>query len=188
MFFIFYKLQDAAAVLRLEAMYTKEEILQLYLQSVRLGCHHLYGFDDIAKILFNKSLYEISFCEATFLCGLISGPISTFENIYRTKEYYAYPWSNAFTQTVGLLRMYLVTWGRDVVYDPSSIRYEDIAKRFASLDQYTVCGLSDEIELDLEVRAHEVLVQSRACFDTVLDKREELEALAPLSVDSSGSR
>lgn len=176
-FLLFYKLREAAAVMRLESQYTKEEILQFYLQSVRLGGHHLYGFDETSKLLFNKSIYEIEFHEALFLCGLIPSPTTIFGRIYETKEYYVYPWGTAFTKTVDLLRMYLATWGRDAVYDLSSIRYEDVVKRFTALDEYSPQPLSTQEELNLEIRAHEILLKARACFHVVLDKREWFKEL-----------
>ena len=169
-----FKLREAAATLRLESMYSKEEILQLYLQSVRLGSYHLYGFDAVTRILFNKSLYEIEFQEALFLCGLIPSPTSTSTNIYLTGEYHAYPWGTAFTKTVDLLRMYLITWGREAIYDPSSIRYEDIVKRFKAIAEYSPYGLPPEVELDLEVRAHEIVLRARECFHAVQNKAEEI--------------
>lgn len=67
------KVQDAFLAVMYERRYTKEEILEKYLNQVPFG-RGAYGVGAAAKAFFNKSPRELSVEEAAFLAGMINGP------------------------------------------------------------------------------------------------------------------
>ncbi len=67
------KIQEALLSLQLEARYSKEQILTLYLNRVYLGAG-TYGMDAAAKHYFGKSARGVTLYEAAVLAGLLKAP------------------------------------------------------------------------------------------------------------------
>jgi penicillin-binding protein 1A len=67
------KLREIALAIRIEGMYTKDEILELYLNKVYFG-DGLYGAEAAARGYFGKSASELDLAEAALLTGLINAP------------------------------------------------------------------------------------------------------------------
>ena len=59
--------------LRIESNYTKEEILEGYLNTINYG-HGKYGIENASKFYFNKSASELSLAEASILAGIPKAP------------------------------------------------------------------------------------------------------------------
>ena len=68
------KLQEAMIAINLESKYTKDEILEGYLNSIYFD-HGIYGIDDAAWFYFNKSSADVSLAEAAALASIPKGPI-----------------------------------------------------------------------------------------------------------------
>lgn len=67
------KLAEALIALQIERRYTKEEILELYLNQVYLG-HNAYGIESAANLYFGKTAAELDLAESAMIAGLIRGP------------------------------------------------------------------------------------------------------------------
>lgn len=67
------KAQEALLALRLEATYSKEQILTAYLNRVYLGAG-TYGVDAAARTYFNKSARDLSLRESAIIVGLLKAP------------------------------------------------------------------------------------------------------------------
>ena len=67
------KVQEVLLALWLEANYSKDEILSLYLNRVYLGAG-AYGVDAAARRYFGKSANEVNMAEAAMLAGLLKAP------------------------------------------------------------------------------------------------------------------
>ncbi|MCU0641498.1 MAG: PBP1A family penicillin-binding protein [Candidatus Margulisbacteria bacterium] len=67
------KLAEALIALQIERRYTKEEILELYLNQVYLG-HNAYGIESAANLYFGKSAADLDLAESAMIAGLIRGP------------------------------------------------------------------------------------------------------------------
>lgn len=67
------KLSEAFYTVRLEMYYSKDEILEGYLNTIYFG-HGAYGIEAASKYFFNKSANEVSLTEATMLVGIPKGP------------------------------------------------------------------------------------------------------------------
>lgn len=67
------KIKEMFIALWLERHRTKEEILQMYINSVYMG-NGLYGFASASRYYFGKDLSEISLNEAALLVGVLRSP------------------------------------------------------------------------------------------------------------------
>jgi 1A family penicillin-binding protein len=71
------KIQEALLSIQIERTFSKEEILEMYLNEVYYGAN-AYGIQAAAKVYFNKPLDKLSLSEAALLAGLPQQP-SEFE-------------------------------------------------------------------------------------------------------------
>lgn len=67
------KIKEAILAVRIERAFTKEYIMELYLNQIYLG-HYSYGVAAAALNYFNKSLDELTIAEDAFLAALPKGP------------------------------------------------------------------------------------------------------------------
>lgn len=67
------KLQEARLAVQAERIYTKEEILQMYMNVIYFGSG-AYGIEAAAQTYFGKPAAEISISEAALLAGIIKAP------------------------------------------------------------------------------------------------------------------
>jgi penicillin-binding protein 1A len=81
------KLAEAVLALRLEQIFSKDEILEMYLNQVYWG-HNNYGAETAAQTYFNKSARDLTLPEAAMMAGLIQAPedYSPFNHYQYTKE------------------------------------------------------------------------------------------------------
>lgn len=67
------KIDEAWLTLKLETHYTKDEILEGYLNTINYG-QGVYGIENASKYYFNKSSKELSIAEASMLAGIPNSP------------------------------------------------------------------------------------------------------------------
>ena len=67
------KLKEMITAIQIERTYTKEEILEMYLNTVHFG-HGTYGAESAAKRYFNKKASELTIGESAMLVGLLPSP------------------------------------------------------------------------------------------------------------------
>lgn len=67
------KVEELFLAVELEKHYTKDEILQMYLDQVYFGSG-AWGIDQASRKYFNKSIENISISEAAMLAGLLQAP------------------------------------------------------------------------------------------------------------------
>jgi penicillin-binding protein 1A len=81
------KVAEAVLALRLEQIFSKDEILEMYLNQVYWG-HNNYGVETAAQSYFNKSAADLTLPEAAMMAGLIQAPenYSPFYNYQLTKQ------------------------------------------------------------------------------------------------------
>jgi penicillin-binding protein 1A len=70
------KIQEALLALRIEGTFSKDKILELYLNEIFLGSvgGQTYGVAAAALNYFDKALYELTLSEAAYLAALPKGP------------------------------------------------------------------------------------------------------------------
>jgi penicillin-binding protein 1A len=95
------KLAEAVLALRIEQVFTKNEILQMYLNQVYWG-HNNYGVQTAAESFFGKSAEKLTLAESAMMAGIVSAPedFSPFRNPKLAKQ----------RQTIVLKRMRNLNW------------------------------------------------------------------------------
>lgn len=76
------KIREMLVALKLEMVYSKDEILKTYLNRVYLGAGN-YGFEDAAQFYFDKSAKELDVSEAATLVAMLPAP-----NLYNPVQDY----------------------------------------------------------------------------------------------------
>lgn len=67
------KLRELLWAIQIERKYTKEEILEAYLNIVYFG-HGTYGVEAAAQLFLGKPISEVTIPEAALLAGIVNGP------------------------------------------------------------------------------------------------------------------
>ncbi|WP_018249781.1 transglycosylase domain-containing protein [Orenia marismortui] len=84
------KFQEMYIALQFERMYTKDEILEFYLNEISLGdiYHNAYGVQSAAKYYFNKDVWELTLAESALIAGLPKGPnaYSPYRNLEKSRN------------------------------------------------------------------------------------------------------
>ena len=70
---LYRKIKEAFIAVMIEAKYSKNEILNLYLNQIFLG-HGAYGVESAAKIYFQKDVWDLNLAECALLATLPSAP------------------------------------------------------------------------------------------------------------------
>ncbi len=75
------KLKEVVLALWTEQLYSKNQILEMYLNQIPYG-GTAYGIEEASQFYFGKSAYQLTLAEAAFLAGLPSAPsiLSPFQN------------------------------------------------------------------------------------------------------------
>lgn len=81
------KIKEAIYTAQLEMKYTKDEILQMYLNEIYYG-HGAYGIESAAQMYFGKSAAELNLAESAMLAGIPKGPTyySPYNNMKKAKD------------------------------------------------------------------------------------------------------
>src|SRR5262247_1758647 len=81
------KIKEAALALELERRYSKDRILEMYLNHIYFG-HGAYGVEAAARTYFGKGVNELSLAECALLAGLPKAPTtySPFERAEAAKR------------------------------------------------------------------------------------------------------
>lgn len=82
---IFRKYQEFVLAIEIERRYSKDEILEMYLNSTYFG-EGAFGIENAAKTYFNKSAKDLSAAEASMLIGVLPAP-SAYSPISGNAEY-----------------------------------------------------------------------------------------------------
>ncbi len=77
------KVQEIWLSLQLERIYSKKEILEMYLNRICFG-HGVYGVEAAARFYFDKSIDELSLAESALLAGIVRLP--EYDNPFYDEE------------------------------------------------------------------------------------------------------
>jgi len=81
------KIAEIILALQIERKYTKNEILEMYLNQVYWG-HNAYGIESAAQLYFGKHARDLNLAESAMIIGLLKGPelYSPFRNYSYAKQ------------------------------------------------------------------------------------------------------
>jgi penicillin-binding protein 1A len=133
------KTAEAVLSLRLEQIFSKDDILEMYLNQVYWG-HNTYGAETAAQSYFNKSAQELSIAESAMMAGIIQAPenYSPFANYELAKQ----------RQAIVLERMYRLNWLTEEEYETAKaepIRLGRVTSFSASQSPYITDAVVQEL-------------------------------------------
>ena len=67
------KIREILTAIQIERTYTKQEILQMYMNHMSFG-HGSYGVESAARLFFNKPVQDLSLAECALLTGMLQRP------------------------------------------------------------------------------------------------------------------
>lgn len=81
------KIKEAVYTAQLEMNFTKDEILQMYLNEIYYG-HGAYGIEAASQLYFGKSATDLTLAESALLAGVPKGPTyySPYNNMKKAKD------------------------------------------------------------------------------------------------------
>ncbi|HZK25717.1 MAG TPA: penicillin-binding protein 1A [Oscillospiraceae bacterium] len=77
------KLQEMLLTIQLERKFSKDEILEKYLNTIYFG-HSAYGVEAAARTYYNKSVQDLTLAEAALMAGITRGP--AYYSPYNSEE------------------------------------------------------------------------------------------------------
>ncbi|WP_408638084.1 transglycosylase domain-containing protein [Rubidibacter lacunae] len=154
------KLAEAVLALRIEQIFEKDEILELYLNAIYWG-HNNYGVETAALTYFQKSSSELNLAESAMMAGLIQLPeiYSPFNNYDETKR----------RQLVVLDRMRDLGW---ITAEEASQAYREplLIGRPTAWERSKLPFVTDAVTQELEQRfGREVLLEGGLRVQTTVD-------------------
>jgi len=137
------KVAEAILSLQIERRYTKEEILELYLNQVYLG-HNAYGIESAANLYFGKQASELDLAQSAMIAGLIRGPelYSPYRNFRGSKLRQIYVINKMLDQNLASERDAKLAAIESLNFSPKNLkRFGEIAPYFIS---YILQDLTDK--------------------------------------------
>ncbi|MEN9245657.1 MAG: PBP1A family penicillin-binding protein [Thermostichales cyanobacterium SRBZ-1_bins_19] len=135
------KVAEAVLAVRLEQVFSKDEIFEMYLNQVYWR-HNLYGIQTAAQSYFGKSASDLTLGESALLAGLLQAPevLSPFRNLPAARE----------RQKVVLNRMVELGW---ISAEEASAAYQQ-ELRLGQITSFRSAGpaVTDAIVAELERR------------------------------------
>lgn len=134
------KVAEAVLALRLEQIFTKDQILEMYLNQVYWG-HNNYGVETAAQSYFSKSASQLTLAESAMMAGLIQAPedFSPFVNPKLAKQ----------RQAIVLDRMLKLNWITPQEYNAAKkqeLKFGDITSFSRSRSPYITEAVVNELE------------------------------------------
>lgn len=117
---IIRKVKEAVLAMRIEKIYSKDQLLEMYLNTIYMG-HGAYGIDSAAKTYFGKQPGDLSITESAVIAGIVAAPeaYTPFRNPDRAKSRKEYV----------LGRMLDLDWISKADYDKSIAENPTLAER-----------------------------------------------------------
>ncbi|MGM8211445.1 transglycosylase domain-containing protein [Virgibacillus sp. W0430] len=175
------KLKEAFYTLRLEAFYSKDEILEGYLNIIYYG-HGAYGVEAASQTFFDKHVNELTLPEAAMLAGIPKGPTyySPFNDEERAK--------NRQEKILRLLRnKKLITEAEYVLAKQSPLKYAPLKnKRTSEVGPYFQDIALNEASRLLDMPIDDIKTAGLHIYTTVdVPMQKQLEAHIERQIDST---
>ncbi|MFT0787102.1 transglycosylase domain-containing protein [Synechococcus sp. H55.10] len=170
------KVAEVVLAVRLEQVFTKDEILEMYLNQVYWG-HNLYGIQAAARSYFNKDAAELNLAEAAMLAGILPAPetLSPFRNLEGAKR----------RQRLVLDRLVELKW--ITPEEAQAAREQELTLGRITSFQSNAPAVTDVIEAELRRRyGEQAILQGGLRVQATIDLR--LQRLAERIVNEDGPR
>jgi penicillin-binding protein 1A len=140
-----FKTKEWITAITLEKNYTKQEIIEMYLNTVSFG-NNAFGIESAAKIYFSKNLPNLNTTEAALLIGMLQNP-----NLYNPRR----KTENALLRRNTVLSQ-MEKYGFLDAEKATALKLKPLGLNFkpddhnTNLAPYFISGIQDDIEKDIE--------------------------------------
>ncbi len=170
------KVAEAVLAVRIEQVFEKDEIFEMYLNQVYWG-HNLYGIQTAAKSYFNKPASDLNLAEAALLAGILPAPesYSPFRNLDAAKH----------RQKLVLNRMAELDW---ITQEEAEAAFNQELK-FGQITSFRAVAppITDVIEAELKrLYGDEAVIRGGLRVQTTIDM--DLQRKAQAAVNEGSSR
>jgi penicillin-binding protein 2A len=147
------KFTEAITAIRIEGKYSKEDILELYINQIYFG-EGVWGIQNAAQMYFGKNIQDVTLDEAALLAGLPKSPThySPFKNSEKSKERRDLVLKLLYDQGHIKKEEYEQAISREIV-----LRDRDLAVEVAAFPSYVDYVISEAIN-DLGLEEEYVLI------------------------------
>ncbi|MDX2230321.1 MAG: penicillin-binding protein 1A [Leptolyngbyaceae cyanobacterium bins.349] len=188
------KLAESVLSMRVEQIFTKDQILEMYLNQVYWG-HNTYGAETAAQSYFGKSAANLNLAEASMMAGLIQAPesLSPFVSLKAAKQRQrevlnrmrTLNWISATEETAALNQP--IKLGKITSFQSSQIPYvteaavQELTRRFGR-DAILKGGMRVQTTVDTKLQriAEEVVKQGH---ESLLGQGVYADQMALVAVD-----
>lgn len=198
------KLKELIIAINIEQTYTKDEILEMYLNSVHFG-HGTYGIQAASKLYFNKDVQNLNLDEGAMLIGLLPAPARftpvyypdvairrrnlVLRNMVVTEKISKWDYANALNQTTSVaprseslgIAPYFTEYVRQEISDLGK-RY-DINIYRDGLEIYTTLNSRMQLIAEEALQNH-LRYQQKKLDRRLLSNRQEMMGLLGFPKDS----
>ncbi len=148
------KIVEAYITILVEHTFTKEEILALYLDNIRLHwMDDSIGFSSAAIRYFNKSIDNLSTPEILFLCNLIPKPSVLSYNICRQGRIDEFPYTHVQERLIDYMRFVVSRWGPSILNNPSALSYDAAVLSLREYHAFRQNSFDRDMQLAFEIRS-----------------------------------
>jgi penicillin-binding protein 1A len=165
------KIAEAVLAMRLEQIFDKNQILDMYLNQVYWG-HNTYGAETAARSYFNKSAADLTLAEAAMMAGIIQAPesYSPFISLEVAKK----------RQLTVLNRMLELNWITRAEYD-AALQQKIVLGKITSFQRSASPYITDTVYQELVRRyGQETVIKGGMRVQSTLDLR--LQTIAEAAV------
>lgn len=178
------KLNEAIAALQLEKLYSKQQILEFYLNQFHVSGNGS-GIGIAAKYYFNKEVKELDVVESAFIAGSVKGPSKYDPYLKYTKERRDLAVRNAFDRKNYVLRrMYEQGWlseqefkeafDRPVPFNRGSFRSSEVALVSLIRNQVGQKEVMENLGIDTTEELNNAGLKIYSTIDCQLQERTQL--------------
>jgi 1A family penicillin-binding protein len=129
------KYQELAVSIAIDQQYSKDQVLDMYLNSVYFG-ENAFGIEDAAKVYFNKSPKDLTLAESAMLVGVLPAP-SAYSPISGDPKLAKARQTTVLTRMVnnGVITndQKTAALAEELTYAPAQDKNESIAPHFAQM-------------------------------------------------------
>ena len=170
------KLKEAKLARQIEKRYTKDQILEMYLNTIYFG-HSLYGVNAAAKGLFAKDPLTVTLSEAAILAGIVknpkkNSPLNSPENALKRRDL-----------VLGLMteQGYITEAERDLAMTEGYVRPDSLSDDEADL-KYAAAAIREAADI-LGISEKQLLTGGYSVY-TYMDAAAQSEAVKLMSADA----
>ena len=173
---LYRKIIETSLTIEIEALFSKEEILSLFLSSVSFGQHRIIGLPCAAMRYFNKSLPELTLDESMFLAQLIEAPTLRQSQIFNPNWRSTFNFRRAFIKYRDIFLYYYYEFSSTSLLQMEQIDATQAISALKKRTAFSPESIDPKIFNAIENRALRHVTQLTQLIDSLHSRKDEIVA------------